>query len=218
MALRGTLTCLAAVACALIPRLRAGLGFAAHVHAAPGSRTGIPVRKGEYLRVTGRYDAQLPHPLVMAITQVYVTPDGGASRTCDQLPADAHTHWTRTDGRSTVAPAQLPLSALDAHGKPVQIARAAGPEQIAGSYAAVDLTKSLFTPPNLSIARGGRVTWYFRDIDAHIVQLANGPRAVESPLARKGGVYTQDFPVPGTYNLFCYLHPVTMHQTLTVRP
>lgn len=182
------------------------------------SRTGIPIRKGEYLRVTGRYDAELPHPLVMAITHIYVAVDKGASRTCDPLPADRRTYWTRTDGRPSMPPAQLPLTGLDARGKPVEIARAAGPETIAGDYATVNLVNSLFKPPNLSIARGGRVTWLFRDRDAHIVQLANGPRAVESPLSRRGGAYTQDFPVPGTYNLFCYLHPVTMHQTLTVRP
>ena len=182
------------------------------------SRSGIPIQKGEYLRVTGRYDAQIPHPLVMAITHIYVARDRGASRACDPLPADRRTHWTRTDGRVTVPPAQVPLTGLDARRRPVEISRAAGPERVAGDFATVDLVDSLFKPPNLSIARGGRVTWLFRDRAAHIVQLANGPRAVESPLSRKGGRYTQDFPVPGTYNLFCYLHPVTMHQTLTVRP
>jgi len=34
---------------------------------------------------------------------------------------------------------------------------------------------------------------------------------------RQGATFTQRFGVPGTYNLFCYLHPVTMHQTLVVR-
>jgi plastocyanin len=182
------------------------------------SGTGIPVRAGEYLRVTGTYDAQIPHPLVMAITHVYIARDKGASRTCDPLPADRRMHWTRKDGRAYVPPAQVPLTGLDASGNPVEIPHARGPSVVAGSAATTDLKNDLFDPPNLSIARGGRVTWFFRDPQVHIVLLANGPRAVDSPLSRKGGEYSQSFPVPGTYNLFCYLHPVKMHQTVTVRP
>jgi plastocyanin len=181
------------------------------------SKTGIPIRRGETLRVTGRYDAQLPHPMVMAITHVYVARDDHASRTCDPLPADRHLHWQRTDGRLTVAPQQLPLTGLDANDHFVELQHARGPAVFAGSSATVDLAKNLFTPPNLSIARGGRVTWNFRDRVIHIVLLANGPRAVESPLGRGGTKYSQTFPVPGRYNLFCYLHPLTMHQTVTVR-
>ena len=181
------------------------------------SRAGIAIRKGEYLRVTGRYDAEIPHPQVMAITHIYVARDRGAAADCGLLPADQRTHWTRKDGRLVVPPAQVPLTGLDARGKPVEIARAAGPERVAGDSATVAV-RSVFAPSNLSIARGGRVTWLFGDRNVHIVQLANGPRAVDSPLSRRGSRYTQDFPVPGTYNLFCYLHPVTMHQTLTVRP
>jgi len=182
------------------------------------SRKGIPIRRGEYLRVTATYDAELPHPAVMAITHIYVARDRGVPRGCAALPDDRRTHWTRTDGRRSIPPGKVPLNGLDVSGNVVEIPRATGPELIAGDAASVDLLDSRFKPPNLSIARGGRVTWNFRDTDVHIVQVANGPRAVDSPLSRGGGVYTQEFPVPGIYNLFCYLHPVTMHQTLTVRP
>ncbi len=181
------------------------------------SKTGIPVRAGEYLRVSARYDAQIPHPLVMAITHVYIARDSGASRTCDPLPKDRRIHWTRKKGRATVAPAQVPLTGLDEKGTFVELANARGPQLIAGAIANVDLTQNRFSPPNLSIARGGRVNWFFRDPGVHIVLLANGPRAVDSPLGRAGTVYSQSFPVSGRYNLFCYLHPVTMHQTVTVR-
>lgn len=181
------------------------------------SRAGIAVRAGEYLRVTGRYDAELPHPLVMAITHVYIARDKSTSPACEALPADRRVHWTRKDGRATVAPAQVPLTGLDEKGNFVELERARGPEVVAGSSAAVDLAENRFRPPNLSIARGGRVTWLFRDQAVHVVLLANGPRAVDSPLGRAGAQYSRTFPVPGRYNLFCYLHPVTMHQTVTVR-
>lgn len=88
------------------------------------------------------------------------------------------------------------MTGLDTRGKPVEIARAAGPERVAGDSATVAV-RSLFAPSNLSIARGGRVTWLFRDRNVHIVQLANGPRAVDSPLSSRGSRYTQDFPCPG---------------------
>jgi hypothetical protein len=39
-----------------------------------------------------------------------------------------------------------------------------------------------------------------------------------SPTLSGGAVYERRFTVPGVYQLFCYLHPMTMHQELTVRP
>ena len=182
------------------------------------SSRGIPVTRGEPLRVTGRYDAQIAHPAVMAITHIYVAPDEGVPAGCDPLPADGSIHWSRRLGRESVPPEQIALTGLDARGRPTQIARAAGQEALAQDAATVDLRNSLFTPPSLSIALGGTVTWRSLDVDRHVVFLANGPRAVDGPLMRQGAVFAQRFTVPGTYNLFCYLHPVTMHQTVTVRP
>ena len=182
------------------------------------SRKGIPVRRGEPLNVTGVYDAQLAHPAVMSITHIYVARDDKASMACDPLPADRRIDWSRKLGRNSVAPMQLPLTGLDDRGRPRQIASAQGPSVVAGASVTVDLERSLFSPPNLSIALGGVVTWRSLDQERHVVILANGPRAVDSPLMRQGATHAQRFDVAGTYNLFCYLHPVTMHQTLTVRP
>lgn len=182
------------------------------------SHIGIPVRRGEVLRVTGSYDAEVPHPLVMAITHVYVAKDPAAPKSCDPLPADGQVHWSRTDGRAAVAPMQVPLTGLDARGDPVELPSVGGPLVDGGADAQVDLAGSSFHPSSLSIPSGGRVTWSFRDRTAHNVLSANAPRAVDAPPARRGGEYAQTFTVPGTYNLFCSLHPMTMHQTLVVRP
>ena len=182
------------------------------------SRRGIPVRRHETLRVAGVYDGQLPHPAVMAITHVYIAHKLEVPRGCPALPSDARIRWTRRRGRTRVAPLQVPLTGLDARGRPREISHAIGAADIAGDAATVSLTRSLFAPPNLSIAVGGVVTWRSLDAERHVVMLANGPRAVDSPLLRQGQSYTQRFDVPGTYNLFCYLHPVTMHQTLVVQP
>ncbi|MEA2219702.1 MAG: hypothetical protein QOJ35_2328 [Solirubrobacteraceae bacterium] len=182
------------------------------------SRRGIPIRRGEVLRVTGRYDAQLPHPAVMAITHVYVARDDDASKSCDPLPPDRTILWTRRVGRAAVPPSQVPLNALDVAGHVREIAQAEGPGVVAGDAASVDLARSLFSPPNLSIGLNGTVTWRSSDPVHHVVILANGPRSVDSPIMGQGGSFVQRFDVPGTYNLFCYLHPVTMHQTVVVRP
>lgn len=181
------------------------------------SKTGIRVRKGEYLRVSGRYDAQLPHPLVMAIAHLYLAPDHGPPAGCGRLPADAFTFWTRTDGRRSVAPGSVPLAGLGPDGRPVAIPGAGGTPTVAGDSADVDLDDLAFEPSTLSVALGATVTWHFRDATTHIVLLANGPRSVASPLLGMGATYAQTFTVPGTYNLFCYLHPLTMHETITVR-
>ena len=180
------------------------------------SSRGIRVRQGEVLRVTGYYDGEVAHPAVMAITHLYVAPGADPSAACDLLPA-SHIHWSRRRGRATVPPAQVSLTGLDARGRAIEIAQATGPSLTAADSATVDLRNSLFGPPNLSIARGGTVTWRSLDPQRHVVLLANGPRAVDGPLMRRGAVYAKTFSVPGTYNLFCYLHPVTMHQTVVVR-
>lgn len=181
------------------------------------SAQGIPVVRGEPLRVSGLYDAQVAHPAVMAITHVYVAPDAGAPAGCAPLPADREIRWSRRRGRARVPPTQIPLTGLDARGRPREIRRAAGASVAAGDSALVGMRNSLFGPPNLSVARGATVTWQSLDAQRHVVYLANGPRAVDGPLMRRGAVFAQRFDVPGTYNLFCYLHPVTMHQTLVVR-
>jgi plastocyanin len=74
-----------------------------------------------------------------------------------------------------------------------------------------------FGPANLSIPDGASVTWAFTDALAHNVSLASGPRGIYSPNFH-GGSYTHQFTVPGTYKVFCYLHPLTMNQVVTVRP
>src|SRR5439155_21758731 len=74
-----------------------------------------------------------------------------------------------------------------------------------------------YDKPNLSVPSGATVTWRFYDAQEHNVLLADGPRNVASPLLRRGGIYAKKFDVPGTYRLFCMLHPVTMHEVVDVR-
>ncbi|MDX6681034.1 MAG: hypothetical protein QOG94_1073 [Solirubrobacteraceae bacterium] len=183
------------------------------------SETGIPVRKGEMLRVTGLYDASRPHVQVMAITHVYIAPDRRAARTCAPLPQDAHILWTRKDGRFTAPVAAVPLNGLGDDGRVHEIDRPAGdPRVVTGPQALVKLTGQHFEPANLSVPRGTAVVWRFTDAGLHNVILASGPRLISSTNQTKGFRYVKKLYEPGTYKLFCYLHPITMTEVVEVRP
>jgi len=182
------------------------------------SKTGLPVRKGEMLRVTGIYDAARPHSRVMAITHVYLAVDRKAKRRCAARPRDAHIRWTRRDGTPTPPAVTIPLSAVSDKGRVFELARPPGGERVVSEPKTdVRLRRSKFLPANLSVPRGARIRWLFDDVEKHNVTIANGPRNVASDNLGKGGRYEQTFKTPGDYKLFCYLHPVTMHQVVTVR-
>jgi plastocyanin len=183
------------------------------------SETGIPIRKGEFLKVTGRYDGSRPHPRVMAITHVYVAVDADAPRSCAPLPKDGHIFWTRTDGTFQAPTMNLPINGLGADGKVHPIERPAGVERVVDSTATrVDLEGERFVPANLSVAAGTKVIWSFDDPVTHNVTLASGPRLVASANSGKGTRFVEALNTPGTYKLFCYLHPITMTEVITVRP
>ena len=182
------------------------------------SKTGLPVRKGELLRVTGRYDRSRPHSRVMAIAHVYVAVDRNASRHCGPRPRDAHIHWTRRDGSAQAPVVTVPLSTVDRFGRVHEIERPAGDQRVVtAANAVVHLRGSLFAPANLSVPRGARIRWLFDDVVKHNVSIANGPRNVASDNLGRGARFAQTFNTPGVYRLFCYLHPVTMHQVVRVR-
>jgi plastocyanin len=183
------------------------------------SQTGIPIRKGEMLRVTGLYDASRPHARVMAITHLYVAADRAVSRRCDPLPRDAHIFWTRKDGRTNPPVIDLPLNGIGADGMVHEIPRPPGEVRILSSPAAmVQLTTERFLPANLSVARGTQVVWRFNDLEPHNVMLASGPRHIASNTLGRGSRFVKTLDTPGTYKLFCYLHPITMTQVIDVRP
>ena len=73
-------------------------------------------------------------------------------------------------------------------------------------------------PAKIQIPLNGSITWTFADSVGHNVLFANGPQVVGTPTLSGGVKYTsRGFLKPGTYQLFCYLHPITMHQEVIVR-
>jgi plastocyanin len=80
----------------------------------------------------------------------------------------------------------------------------------------VDVADFAFRPANVALRRGGTLRWRFFDSELHNVTLANGPRGFSSDNLDGGREFAQRFTTPGTYRLFCTLHPVAMTATVKV--
>ena len=181
------------------------------------SKQGIPVRKGERLRLTGAYEASQPHPRVMAIMHVYVAADRDIPRRCTPLPADRRHLEKPLQTRSEPPLVRVPLSAVRADGRTYSVATPPTSPRRVRTRATVELRQGRFRPAHISVAPGARVTWRFNDATAHNVLFANGPSLIGSPTLSGGATHTSRFRVPGRYELFCYLHPMTMHEVVDVR-
>jgi plastocyanin len=179
---------------------------------------GISVRRGQSLRVTSHYDGERPHPRVMGIWHIYLAPGPPAPLVCPPLPRDVRNRLPAAPGRRAPPAVTVPLTGLDGRGRARTILRPPGPLVRARARARVRVGKSSYSIRNLSIARGALVSWRFLDgSDLHDVTLANGPVGFASRWSSRGDTFTRRFDVPGTYRLYCSLHPIDMTQVLEVR-
>jgi hypothetical protein len=155
---------------------------------------GRPVRAGDVVRLTARYDNSRPHVRVMGIVILYFVPQ--ATSGCAVFPS------------TPPAPSQPELVTIQ------QLKRPAGPVRRdlrstwVGDYA--------FGAQRVSLKKGALFTWKFRGGVEHDVTLASGPVGFASPSMTKGN-YSFRFTRKGTYKLFCSLHPARMTQTVIVR-
>jgi len=179
--------------------------------------TGFPLAAGQQLKLTSVYDAQRPHSRVMGIEMVYFAPDEAITG-CAAMPADVVESTSPIPGRVAPPRVTVPLTGLDARGQARTISRPAGRlKRVRGSRTTVGVQDVRFTVGNLSVRRGATVAWKFSGELLHDVTLASGPRAFSSPHRSAGGRFEQKLSVPGTYRIFCSLHPVAMTQRLVVR-
>src|SRR4051794_10074364 len=109
------------------------------------SERGIPIAKGERLRLTSNYDAHLPHTRVMGLMVVYVAPDDSVTQPCGPMPADVRTLRTTTAGRAKPVPFTVPLTGLDAQGRAVTIARPPGAWLFQSGDPTVDVANYAFS-------------------------------------------------------------------------
>jgi plastocyanin len=182
------------------------------------SQAGIPVPAGQLLRAQSRYDASRPHAAAMAMLHVYLAPARGTVPRCAPLPSDETTLLPKVPGRRSPPSVAVPLTGLDAGGRAVPITRPGGPVRRLAAGTTIEVAGGRFSLRNLSLPAGATLRWRFEGRERHNVTFANGPSAFASTNLRKGRAFAQRLTRPGTYRLFCSLHPVTMQQVVVVRP
>jgi plastocyanin len=180
------------------------------------SQTGIPVRKGQRLDLHGLYENDHARGAVMAITHIYVAPRRRAPGGCPPLPSDATQSPPRPGQREHAVYQPIPLHRLDEHRRVVDVAKLAGDPAWPQQDPTVELSGYRFQPERLTIRAGSTVRWNFDDVAEHNLTFASGPRALGGVTGDAGDVASARFRVPGRYQFFCYLHPMTMHQQVDV--
>jgi plastocyanin len=154
---------------------------------------GRPVRAGDTLRITATYDNGSPHVRVMGIAILYLAP----------LPVAACSSFTSPRPE----PTQPELVTIALLKQP-----AGTTQRVAGTW----VGDYVFGAQRVTIRRGTRFTWRFVGSTAHDVTLASGPVGFSSPSLTRGS-FSFRFARPGTYRLFCSLHPARMTQVIRVR-
>lgn len=184
------------------------------------SEQGFPVKAGQRIRLTSRYDNERPHTRVMGINLVYLAP-GEVAEDCAPAPTDGvNTQAADLRGekyRTKTPKFTVPLTGVNSRGKAVSISRPPGRTRSVKSGATIKARDSYFSIPNVQVKKGSQLNWSFATPTLHNVTLANGPRGFSSGNLNDGRKFKMKFKVPGTYRLMCTLHPVGMTQTVTVR-
>jgi plastocyanin len=142
-----------------------------------------------------------------------MTKDQTGAGACAPLPNDL-VESTTISGRLDAPRVVVPLTGLDRNGKARTISRPRGKLVKGKTVVVKDLS---FSKRNLLVNRGATVNWSFRDTQLHDVTVASGPRGFSSPHQGDGGRFSKKLTTPGTYRLFCSLHPVAMTQRIVVR-
>jgi hypothetical protein len=156
---------------------------------------GLPVRRGDTLRLSAQYDNSAPHTRVMGIMILYFSPGSVDGLSPSSIPL-------------TGAPQRPPYMRLPL------LRRPRGP--LARNIRSTAVGDYVFGNQRVSIPRGTTFTWRFVGAEQHDVTLASGPVGFASPSLQRGS-YRHRFTRPGTYRLFCSLHPTLMTQIVTVR-
>ena len=73
--------------------------------------------------------------------------------------------------------------------------------------AAVTIDNFSFTPAEITVDAGTKVTWTNHDDIPHTVTDAVNPKTIKSPPLDSDEKYSRVFDKPGRYEYFCSLHP-----------
>lgn len=168
------------------------------------SSQGLPLERGQHLKLTANYDNRYPHTRVMGIMGVYFVPDPGVSNACGPLPP-LETFASDRPGRSDPPRFKVPLAR-----KP------AGRLRRLGRRATIRVRDFSFDQERIRVARGATVRWRVEGSNLHNVTVASGPRGFSSSNMGAGRTFRAKLKTPGTYRLFCTVHPTEMVQEIRV--
>ena len=174
------------------------------------SQQGFAVAAGEQLKLTASYDAELPHTRVMGIMGLYFAPDATVRDPCAPLPGDVTVQRKPRPGRTSTPLMRLPINGVRRDGRIGSVSRARGPSVELEDGAAIDARDFSFTPGNAVVRQGSTLRWRFFGNSLHTVTVASGPRGFASENLNRGRTFDHTFKKPGTYRVFCSLHPVGM--------
>jgi plastocyanin len=177
---------------------------------------GWAIAKGTRLKVRSVYEGSRPHMRVMGIAHVYLAPDKAVAPGCNPAPTERETFGPDFEGREEPPLVNLTLAQMGRDGKARPIDRPAGRMVSRSGDAEVMVRRFKYRPPLLSVPRGARVRWDFDDRRAHDTTVVSGPRGFATKNGRKH-VARYRFKVPGTYKLYCSVHPTTMSSVVKVR-
>ncbi len=179
------------------------------------SGQGFPVHAGERLRLDANYDDSLPHTRVMGIMVVFLAPDPGPPPSCGPGPTDVFDYQAQHGGRTSPPRFIVPLTGIR-NGRAVRISAPPGRRVRLRSGATIRVGDRFFSRRNVSVRSGARLRWLFRSHELHNVTVASGPRGFSSLNLDRGRGYRKRLRVPGTYRIFCVLHPTEMTETVKV--
>ena len=168
------------------------------------SQQGLPLAKGQKLKLTATYDNRYPHTRVMGIFGNYFVPDGSVTDGCATLPAFQNFAST-APGRRHPPRFKVPLAR-----KPV------GRVKNLPKGGTISVGDFQFKPERIRTRVGSTLRWKFDGYNVHDVTVATGPRGFSSPNMNGERVYRKKLKSPGTYRLYCTLHAKKMVQEIRV--
>ena len=180
------------------------------------SAKGVPVAAGERLRLDANYDNRYVHTRVMGISVAYLAPDATVTDKCGPQPDDMVAS-PRPEGRTQTPRFKVPIVGLR-RGRARDISAPPGRRVRVRSGATVSVGDLFFRKPNVAVRQGALLRWRFMGPTLHNVTVADGPRGFSSQNLSNGRGYSARLSKPGTYKLYCGLHPVAMSATVKVLP
>jgi hypothetical protein len=153
----------------------------------------------------------------MGIMGMFVARDPSVTRPCGALPGDVQVVREARRGRASPPLVRVPINSRRGPGPARPVPQPPGPPEWA-TGGPLEVRGLRVDPANAVVRQGATVHWRFWGSSLHTVTVAGGPEGFSSPNLSDGREFAHRFTRPGTYRLYCSLHPVDMTSTVRVLP